>query len=76
MLLKNRPVTLATTLLALASSTGCGEEPQPPDTSKYVDFTLQVLHTSDQESGLDATDAAPRFSAVLRKLEQELPRRT
>lgn len=41
-----------------------------------VSFTLQLLHASDQEAGLAATEDAPRFSAVLRALEQEFPGRT
>lgn len=41
-----------------------------------VSFTLQVLHASDQEAGLAATEDAPRFSAVVRALEQEYPGRT
>jgi 2',3'-cyclic-nucleotide 2'-phosphodiesterase (5'-nucleotidase family) len=39
-------------------------------------FTLQILHASDQEAGLGALDDAPRFSAVLRALEQAMPERT
>lgn len=39
-------------------------------------FTLQILHASDQEAGLGALDDAPRFSAVLRALEQTMPGRT
>jgi 2',3'-cyclic-nucleotide 2'-phosphodiesterase (5'-nucleotidase family) len=35
-----------------------------------VDYTLQILHASDQESGAPAIDDAPRFSAVMSVLER------
>ncbi|MDX2015756.1 MAG: bifunctional metallophosphatase/5'-nucleotidase, partial [Myxococcaceae bacterium] len=38
-----------------------------------IAFTLQILHASDQESGLPAVADAPRFSAVLARLEAEFP---
>jgi 2',3'-cyclic-nucleotide 2'-phosphodiesterase (5'-nucleotidase family)/predicted extracellular nuclease len=34
-------------------------------------FTLQILHTSDQEAGVPALDNAPRFSAVLNALKNQ-----
>ncbi len=34
-------------------------------------FTLQLLHTADQEAGVAALDDAPRFSAVLNVLEAD-----
>jgi 2',3'-cyclic-nucleotide 2'-phosphodiesterase (5'-nucleotidase family) len=38
-----------------------------------IAFTLQILHASDQESGLPAVTDAPRFSAVMARLEAEFP---
>ncbi|QRN98115.1 bifunctional metallophosphatase/5'-nucleotidase [Archangium violaceum] len=76
--MKKRPVSLASALLALAFSSGCDPtEPDPtPTPPKEPSFTLQVLHASDMESGLPATDVAPRFSAVLRSLEEQYPTQT
>lgn len=34
-------------------------------------FQMQVLHSSDMESGLDATTDAPNYAAILDKLEDE-----
>ncbi|MEB3337699.1 MAG: choice-of-anchor I family protein [Leptolyngbyaceae bacterium] len=34
-------------------------------------FTLQILHTADQEAGVPALDDAPRFSAVLNALKNQ-----
>ena len=34
-------------------------------------FTLQLLHASDLEGGVEALDNAPRFSSVLNALEAE-----
>ncbi|HZH77390.1 MAG TPA: bifunctional metallophosphatase/5'-nucleotidase [Archangium sp.] len=75
---KKRPVTLAVALLALAFAPGCDEEevPPPPPAQPEPAFTLQILHASDMESGLPATDVAPRFSAVLRALEEQAPTQT
>ncbi|HLM46947.1 MAG TPA: hypothetical protein VK458_23955, partial [Myxococcaceae bacterium] len=75
---KKRPVTLAAALLALAFAPGCDEEevPPPPPAQPEPAFTLQILHASDMESGLPATDVAPRFSAVLRALEEQAPTQT
>jgi 2',3'-cyclic-nucleotide 2'-phosphodiesterase (5'-nucleotidase family) len=78
---KKRPVTLAAALLALAFAPGCEEEvtpppPPPPPAQQEPSFTLQILHASDMESGLPAADAAPRFSAVLRALEEQAPIQT
>jgi len=36
-----------------------------------ADFTLQLLHASDQEAGVAALDDAPRFSAVLNALKDD-----
>ncbi|NEP60130.1 MAG: bifunctional metallophosphatase/5'-nucleotidase [Symploca sp. SIO2G7] len=36
-------------------------------------FTLQLLHSSDFESGLEALEDAPRFSAVLNALKDDYP---
>ena len=36
-------------------------------------FTLQLLHTSDVESGLQALENLPRFSAVLNALKDDYP---
>lgn len=81
----NRPLSLAGALLALALSAGCGntvdshppitrvQEPPPPPQPA---FTLQILHASDMESALPATEDAPRFSAVLRALEEQYPQQT
>ncbi|WP_257451644.1 bifunctional metallophosphatase/5'-nucleotidase [Archangium lipolyticum] len=76
---KKRPVSLASALLALAFSAGCEPtepDPTPTPNPKDPSFTLQVLHASDMESGLPATDVAPRFSAVLRALEEQYPTQT
>lgn len=77
---KKRPVFLASALLALAFTSGCGnteEEPTPPSpVPPRAAFTFQVLHASDMESGLPATEDAPRFSAVLRVLEAQFPNRS
>ncbi len=39
--------------------------------SGETDTTLQLLHASDQEAGLDAIDDAPRFSSVLNALRDD-----
>ncbi|MEB3343743.1 bifunctional metallophosphatase/5'-nucleotidase [Okeania sp.] len=36
-------------------------------------FTLQLLHASDFEAGLEALEDAPRFSAVLNSLKDDYP---
>ncbi|MBE7382415.1 MAG: 5'-nucleotidase C-terminal domain-containing protein [Leptolyngbya sp. SIO1E4] len=36
-----------------------------------ADFTLELLHTADQEAGIPALDDAPRFSAVLNALKAQ-----
>ena len=36
-----------------------------------ADFTLELLHTADQEAGIPALDDVPRFSAVLNALRAE-----
>jgi 2',3'-cyclic-nucleotide 2'-phosphodiesterase (5'-nucleotidase family) len=48
------------------------ELPPPPTAA----FSLNLLHASDQEAGIAATDDAPRFSAVLASLTAEAPSRT
>src|SRR5688572_22272391 len=76
---KKRPVSLAGAFLALALSSGCEEPPPPPPPPPLPPepaFILQVLHASDMESGLPATEDAPRFSAVLRALEMRFPQQT
>ena len=48
------------------------ETPDPePGTPGDGTFTLQLLHASDQEAGLDALVDAPNFSAVLDALRDE-----
>jgi len=39
-------------------------------------FTLQLLHASDMEGNVDATEDAPRFSAVLNALRDQMPEQT
>jgi 2',3'-cyclic-nucleotide 2'-phosphodiesterase (5'-nucleotidase family) len=73
---KKRPVSLAGALLTLAFSSGCEPTDPEPTPPKQPSFTLQVLHASDMESGLPATEVAPRFSAVLRSLEEQYPSQT
>jgi 2',3'-cyclic-nucleotide 2'-phosphodiesterase (5'-nucleotidase family) len=75
-LLKRHALSLAGALGALAVAPGCGEDTPTPYQPAAAAFTLQVLHASDQESGLPATDAAPRFSAVLKALEEKDPAHT
>ncbi|MDB9527893.1 bifunctional metallophosphatase/5'-nucleotidase [Oscillatoria sp. CS-180] len=36
-----------------------------------MDFTLELLHTADQEAGIPALDDAPQFSAVLNALQAQ-----
>lgn len=51
-------------------------EPAPTSTaadSEATTFTLQLLHASDFEAGLEALKDAPRFSAVLNALKQDYP---
>ncbi|MEO1294952.1 MAG: hypothetical protein AAFW75_03970, partial [Cyanobacteria bacterium J06636_16] len=36
-----------------------------------ADFTLELLHTADQEAGIPALEDAPRFSAVLNALKAQ-----
>ncbi len=43
------------------------------DTEDTNLFTLQLLHVSDIESGLQALDDAPRFSAVINALKDDYP---
>ena len=86
--LKTRHLTLAAALMALAVVPACGEDNKPytppardPDSSPSTPvptaaFTLQVLHASDMESGVAATDVAPRFSAIIRALEDQDPKHT
>jgi 5'-nucleotidase / UDP-sugar diphosphatase len=71
---ERRLPALAGVLALLGSTLGCS--PEEPPKPREVAFTLQVLHASDQEAGLPATQDAPRFSAVLRALEEELPKHT
>ncbi|ATB29405.1 bifunctional metallophosphatase/5'-nucleotidase [Melittangium boletus] len=86
MQLRTRHLTLAGALSALVLSASCGEEtsytpptrdpgstPTPIPTAA---FTLQLLHGSDMESGVSATEVAPRFSAVIRALEEQDPKHT
>lgn len=35
-----------------------------------ADFTLQILHASDLEGGVDAISDAPKFAAIAEGLEQ------
>jgi len=44
-----------------------------PASAAATPFTLQLLHASDFEAGLDALDDAPRFSAVLNALKDDYP---
>lgn len=37
-----------------------------------MSFTLQILHASDQEAGLEATQRAKNFAAIVDKLEDEV----
>jgi 5'-nucleotidase / UDP-sugar diphosphatase len=85
--LKTRHLTLAAALLALAVVPACGGDdktysPPPRDPGgtptpvPTAAFTLQVLHASDMESGVAATDVAPRFSAIIRALEEQDPKHT
>ncbi|MBF2097627.1 MAG: choice-of-anchor I family protein [Gloeomargaritaceae cyanobacterium C42_A2020_066] len=37
-----------------------------------MSFTLQILHASDQEAGLEATERAKNFAAIVDKLEDEV----
>lgn len=39
-------------------------------------FTLQLLHASDQEGGIEAIEDAPRMSSVLRALKRMYPKNT
>lgn len=39
-------------------------------------FTLQILHTSDQEAGIESLDDAPRFSSVINALRSQFPEQT
>lgn len=71
---ERRLLALAGVLALLGSTLGCSQEEAPPP--REVAFTLQVLHASDQEAGVPATQDAPRFSAVLRALEEEFPKHT
>ncbi|NES76904.1 MULTISPECIES: bifunctional metallophosphatase/5'-nucleotidase [Okeania] len=41
--------------------------------SEATTFTLQLLHASDFEAGLEALQDAPRFSAVLNALKEDYP---
>ena len=41
------------------------EEPQS------VNFTLQILHASDLEGGVDAIDSAPNFATIIDEFDQE-----
>jgi len=47
--------------------------PTAPTLVNLADFTLQLLHAADMEAGGPAVDDAPRFSAVLRELRDEMP---
>ncbi|NET02217.1 MAG: bifunctional metallophosphatase/5'-nucleotidase [Sphaerospermopsis sp. SIO1G2] len=44
-----------------------------PTDSDTTTFSLQLLHASDFEAGLEAIEDAPRFSAVLNALKDDYP---
>ena len=82
---QKRPLFLASALVGLALTVGCDPAttpvvvtppPVPPTPPPPAAFTLQVLHGSDMESGVPATEVAPRFSAVMRALSDEYPTQT
>lgn len=42
-----------------------------PETPEQGNFTLQILHASDLEGGVDAIDRAPNFAAIVDYLEDQ-----
>ena len=54
-----------------AGSTGTPEPTNPTDPVTSPNFTLQLLHLSDQEAGIPALQDAPRASAVLNALRDD-----
>ncbi len=45
--------------------------PLAPDAMSSENFTLQILHASDLEGGVEAIDNAPNFAAIVDRLEEE-----
>lgn len=74
-------------IMAIMGGGGCGDDGpdgnDPTPDAGMVDatpepgpFVLQLLHAADMEAGADALDDAPRFSAVLDALRQQMPEQT
>lgn len=54
-----------------SANTGQSFDAAPPPPPPSAAFSLQILHASDLEGGLDAIGNAPNFAAVVDALEQE-----
>ncbi|NEP85907.1 MAG: bifunctional metallophosphatase/5'-nucleotidase [Okeania sp. SIO2C2] len=72
------PPATAWSLSDLFKGFGWFGKSEPAATSTATDsdattFTLQLLHASDFEAGLEALEDAPRFSAVLNALKDDYP---
>ncbi|MCB1877664.1 MAG: bifunctional metallophosphatase/5'-nucleotidase [Chromatiales bacterium] len=65
---------LAVSLGQFACSNGSNDNDD--DNQTTAKFLLQVLHAADQEAGAPAVDDAPRFSAILKALRDEMPEST
>ncbi len=64
----------------MAATAACGDNLDDDYLFPYPEpagsFTLQLLHAADMESGGEAVDDAPRFSAILSSLRGEMPMST
>ncbi|NEQ39374.1 MAG: bifunctional metallophosphatase/5'-nucleotidase [Okeania sp. SIO3I5] len=72
------PPATAWSLSDLFKGFGWFSKSEPTATSTATDsdattFSLQLLHASDFEAGLEAMEDAPRFSAVLNALKDDYP---
>ena len=74
--MKRHLIVLFITLITIFSLSACAKTTISDSDAVLVSldsepFTLQLLHASDFESGLDALEDAPRFSAVLNALKDD-----
>jgi len=66
-------VTTVTLVISALLATGKSNPESELTSVDSTPFTLQLLHASDFESGLEALEDVPRFSAVLNALKDDYP---
>ncbi|NET59018.1 MAG: bifunctional metallophosphatase/5'-nucleotidase [Symploca sp. SIO2E6] len=74
--MKRHLIVLFITLMTIFSLSACAKTTMSDSDAVLVSldsepFTLQVLHASDFESGIEALEDVPRFSAVLNTLKDD-----